>query len=102
MKIEISFSRRAEKGKNGLTEDEKAVLDLLIEDLRATGGKPYGRGWNSLSPVPQYSKDAFHCHLTHNKVVVWKNIECGQGKNKNIECRICEVCPRGKIDYYKK
>ena len=45
----IKYSKKALKGRNALNLDEQAIMDALEQDLRETAGKPFGRGWQSLS-----------------------------------------------------
>lgn len=98
MSVIIEYTKKAHKGKCTLTESEQAILDVLEEDLRATAGKPYGRGWQSLGPVRQYSDTALHCHLTRKKVVIWEIEEEGD-RIKIVLCRFEYVGSRDKAPY---
>ncbi len=81
--VVIKYSSKALKGKKSLSHNEEAILDVLEQDLRETSGKPYGRGWQSLSSL---SKDSqMHCHLNYRKVAVWTVKE----DSENIEITIC-------------
>jgi hypothetical protein len=100
MAVIIQYTRQAEKGKNALTQNERDILAALEQDMRETGGKPLGRGWDSLGPLRQYAKNAYHCHLTPNKVAVWL-ITKGKTEDtiKAVFCRFEYVGPRGKAPY---
>lgn len=99
MTVVIQYTRKALKGREGLTQNERSILDALEQDLRETAGKPLGRGWSSLGPVRQYGEDAYHCHLTRNKVAVWLIQEDGKGQTRVVLCRFEYVGSRGKAPY---
>ena len=44
MPVVIEYSKKAMKGREKLTQNEQAIMDVLEQDLRETAGKPYGRG----------------------------------------------------------
>lgn len=98
MPVIIEYTKKAFKGKLALTANEQAILDVLEEDLRATAGKPYGRGWQSLGPIRQYGDKALHCHLTRKKVAIWQIDEEGGGI-KIVLCRFEYVGSRDKAPY---
>ena len=100
MAVIIQYTKQAQKGKDALTQNERDILDALEEDMRETGGKPLGRGWASLGPLRQYAKNAYHCHLTRNKVAVWL-ITAGETEDeiKAVFCRFEYVGQRGKAPY---
>jgi hypothetical protein len=95
---EIQYTRKAQRAKDDLSENEKAIVALLEQDLRETNGKPHGRGWESLGPVRQLGDDMMHCHLTKKKVAVWKIIK-PEKKNNSIVCRIEYVGTRDRAPY---
>lgn len=95
MPVEIQYTKKALTGRDNLTAREKAILDALEQDMRETGGKPLGRGWQSLGPLRQCGNDAWHCHLTRNKVAVWRILEDG----RIIFCRFEYVGHRGNAPY---
>jgi hypothetical protein len=95
----IQYTRNALKGKEYLSQDEKNILEALEQDLRETAGKPLGRGWRSLGPVRQYAPNAYHCHLTRNKVALWLIFEDGKGEAKVVLCRFEYVGQRGRAPY---
>lgn len=77
----------------------RTILDTLEEDLRATKGKPLGRGWQHLGPVRQYAANAYHCHLTRDIVALWT---INQDSNENIIITVCTfeyIGSRGKAPY---
>ncbi len=78
-RVRVTETKDARTGREGLSKNDASRLDLLIEDLRQTKGKPYDRGWEHLGPVRQdfkrYGKTALHCHLTRKKVVKWRILE---------------------------
>ena len=100
MAVIIQYTRQAQKCKNALTQNEQDILAVLEQDLRETGGRPLGRGWSSLGPLRQYAKNAYHCHLTRNKVAVWL-ITNGETEEeiKAVFCRFEYVGQRGKAPY---
>jgi hypothetical protein len=98
-KIEIQLTAKALKGKGNLNSNELTVFDLLEHDLRKTAGKPHGRGWKSLSPLPQLGKDAMHCHLSYRKVVQWRIMEEHKGKETYITIRLEYIGTREKAPY---
>jgi len=57
----IQYTKKAFKGKEELSQDERDILEALEQDLRDTAGKPLGRGWRGLGPVRQYAPNAYHC-----------------------------------------
>lgn len=92
----IAYNKKALKGRNALTQNEQAILDVLEQDLRETAGKPFGRGWQSLGAL---SKDnSMHCHLTYRKVAVWTVEEQGE-QIKITLCRFEYVGTRKKAPY---
>lgn len=99
MATEIQYTKKAFKGREALTENEKAILDALEQDLRETSGKPLGRGWQSLGPVKQYGSDAYHCHLTRSKVALWRILNDGKGNTRIVICLFEYVGTRGKAPY---
>lgn len=93
MGTEVLFSRKAKKAYNRLSDDAKALVDLLVQDLEETEGNPNGRGWNNCGDVKQRGKNAKHCHLSRKKpelVACW-NVE----KRKEGKVFLCIV----KVDY---
>ena len=91
MATEVHFSSKAHKAKEKLSEDYQAVVDLLVQDLRETQGKPHGRGWDNCGPVKQLGDDMMHCHLSKRKpriVVIWK---VSHSKTENISSCICTI-----------
>lgn len=99
MPTEIQYTKKALKGRDTLTANERAILDALEQDLRETAGKPLGRGWQSMGPVRQYGDDAYHCHLTRNKVALWRILDDGKGSLRIVICRFEYVETRGKAPY---
>ena len=95
----IQYNKKAAKGRDKLTDDERSILEALEQDLRETAGKPLGRGWASLGPVRQYASNAWHCHLTRNTVAVWLILEEKDGSTKIVLCRFEYVGSRGKAPY---
>ena len=100
MAVNIQYTKQAQKGKTALTQNERDILSALEQDMRETGGKPFGRGWSGLGPLKQYAGNACHCHLTRNKVAVWL-IEKGAADDdtKAVFCRFEYVGQRGKAPY---
>ena len=46
MPTEIQYTKKALKGRDTLTANERAILDALEQDLRETPGKPLGgKAW---------------------------------------------------------
>ena len=99
MAAQILYTKKALKGKNSLSGNEKAILEMLEQDLRETAGKPLGRGWQSLGPVKQYAANAWHCHLTRNKVAIWLIEIDSAGQARVVLCRFEYVGMRGKAPY---
>jgi len=99
MSVRIQYTKKALKGRNSLSGNEKAILEALEQDLRETAGKPLGRGWQSLGPVKQYAANAWHCHFTRNKVAVWLIETDGKGQARVVLCRFEYVGTRGKAPY---
>lgn len=95
MTVEIQYTKSAFKSRNTLTRREKDILEALEQDMRETGGKPYGRGWQSLGPLRQCGNDMWHCHLTRNKVAIWSITEDGT----IIFCRFEYIGHRGNAPY---
>lgn len=95
MPVEILYAKKAFQGREKLSARERAILEALEEDLRATGGKPFGRGWQSLGPLRQCGDDIWHCHLTRNKVAVWRILPNGDV----ALCRFEYVGERGNAPY---
>jgi hypothetical protein len=100
MDVIIQYTKQAQKGKNALTQNERDILSALEQDMRETRGKPLGRGWASLGPLKQFASNAYHCHLTRNKVAIWliKKGAAG-GDIKAVFCRFEYVGQRGKAPY---
>jgi hypothetical protein len=100
MAVIIQYTKQAQKGKKALTQNERDILSALEQDMRETSGKPLGRGWASLGPLKQFAPNAYHCHLTRNKVAIWL-IEKGEsdGDIKAVFCRFEYVGQRGKAPY---
>lgn len=98
MVVKIQYTKKGMKGRDSLNGREKAILDALEQDLRETSGKPFGRGWSSLGPLRQYGSDAFHCHMTRNKVAIWRVIE-DAGTIRIILCRFEYIGDRGNAPY---
>jgi hypothetical protein len=98
--VTILYTKQAQKGKGALTQNERDILAALEQDMRETGGKPLGRGWASLGPLKQYAPNAYHCHLTRNKVAVWL-IEKGEmdGDINAVLCCFEYLGQRGKAPY---
>jgi hypothetical protein len=96
----ILYTKQAQKGKSALTQNERDILSALEQDMRETGGKPLGRGWASLGPLKQYAPNAYHCHLTRNKVAVWL-IEKGEmdGDINTVLCCFEYLGQRGHAPY---
>ena len=94
--VVIEYSKKAMKGREKLTQNEQAILDVLEQDLRETAGKPYGRGWQSLGEL--HGQNAFHCHITYRKVAVWEIEEHGNSV-KIVLCRFEYVGTREKAPY---
>lgn len=92
----ISYNKKALKGRNTLTKNEQAIMDVLEQDLRETAGKPFGRGWQSLGSLSK--QNLMHCHITYRKVAVW-TIEEEQDKIKITLCRFEYVGTREKAPY---
>lgn len=92
----ITYNRKALKGKNALTLNEQAIMDVLEQDLRETAGKPFGRGWQSLGSLDK--QNLMHCHITYRKVAVW-TIEEEQNEIKITLCRFEYVGTREKAPY---
>jgi hypothetical protein len=99
MSVIIQYTKKALKGKEGLSQDERDILETLEQDLRETAGKPLGRGWPNLGPVRQYAKNAYHCHLTRSKAALWLIVEDGQGAARIVLCRFEYVGQRGRAPY---
>lgn len=100
MAVIIQYTKQAQKGKDALSQNERDILSVLEEDIRETGGKPLGRGWASLGPLRQYAKNAYHCHLTRNKVAVWLIIKDRADEEATaVFCRFEYVGQRGKAPY---
>jgi len=95
----IQYNKKAAKGREKLTEDERSILEVLEQDLRETAGKPLERGWASLGTVRQYASNAWHCHLPRNKVAVWLILEEQDGSTRIVLCRFEFVGSRGKAPY---
>ena len=95
----IQYTKNALQGKKSLSQDERDILEALEQDLRETAGKPLGRGWQSLGPLRQYAPNAYHCHLTRNKVALWMIYEDGKGETKVVLCRFEYVGQRGRAPY---
>ena len=94
--ITIEYTKKAMKGRDKLTKNEQAIMDVLEQDLRETAGKPYGRGWQSLGLLK--STNQMHCHITYRKVAVWEVEEHGNSI-KIIFCRFEYVGTREKAPY---
>lgn len=92
----ITYTKKALKGKQTLTFKEKAIVDVLEQDLRETAGKPFGRGWQSLGSLDK--QNLMHCHLTYRKVAVW-TIEETLDEIKITLCRFEYVGTREKAPY---
>jgi len=99
MPILIQYTKKALKGRNSLSSKEKAILEVLEQDLRETAGKPLGRGWQNLGPVRQYAANAWHCHFTRNKVAIWLIETDGNGQARVVLCRFEYVGTRGQAPY---
>jgi len=99
MPVKIQYTRKALKGRNALSGNEKAILEALEQDLRETAGKPLGRGWQNLGQVRQYAPNAWHCHFTRNKVAVWLIEADRDGQTRVVLCRFEYVGTRGKAPY---
>jgi len=95
----IQYTKKAFKGKEDLSQDERDILIALEQDLRETAGRPLGRGWRSLGPVRQYAPNAYHCHLTRSKVALWLIFEDGKGETRVVLCRFEYVGRRGRAPY---
>jgi len=91
--MKIKMTSAAQKGSAKLKKKEAEILELLLEDLRNTYGKPFNRGWKSLVGVPQMGKEYYHCHLTFRVVVVW------QVDNQNNLCKIVYIGTREGAPY---
>lgn len=92
----IKYSKKALKGRNSLNLNEQAIMDALEQDLRETAGKPFGRGWQSLSSLDK--QNSMHCHLTYRKVAVW-TVEESKDEIKITLCRFEYVGTREKAPY---
>ena len=99
MPIIIQYTKKALKGKNSLSANEKAILEALEQDLRETAGKPLGRGWQNLGPVRQYAANAWHCHFTRKQVAVWLIETDEKGQVRVVLCRFEYVGTREKAPY---
>lgn len=102
METEVRFSAKAQKAKEKLSEDEQAIIDLLVEDLRETQGKPHGRGWDNCGPVKQLGNNAMHCHLSKRKprkVAVWDVSHSNNGKISKCICTIEYIGTKEKAPY---
>lgn len=103
MPVIIQYTNKAEKGRGALSKNERAILEALEQDMRETGGKPLGRGWSSLGPLRQYAGNAYHCHLTRNKVAVWlidqETTKQGRERVKVTFCLFEYVGSRDKAPY---
>lgn len=95
----IQYTTGAWKQKNKLSKNDQEIVCLLEQDLRETHGKPFGRGWPHLGPLKQYSKDAMHCHLTRDKVAVWRILVQRDGMLKKTVCQFEYLGTRGKAPY---
>lgn len=92
----IKYSKKALKGRKSLTLNEQAIMDVLEQDLRETAGKPFGRGWQSLSSLDK--QNFMHCHITYRKIAVWTVDEI----NNSIQITLCRfeyVGTREKAPY---
>ncbi len=94
--VVIKYTKQAWKGREKLTEDEKASLDFLEQDLLQTAGKPYNRGWQSFGKLD--NNNTFHCHITYRKVAVWK-IEENGGILDIVFCHFEYIGTREKAPY---
>ncbi len=94
--VTISYSKKAMKGRDKLTQTEQAIMDALEQDLRETAGKPYNRGWQSLGMLKGTS--FMHCHITYRKVAVWEIEEHGDAITI-VLCRFDYVGTREKAPY---
>ena len=99
MSVLVQYTKKAWKRRQKLSASVRAILDVLEEDLRATNGKPLGRGWQHLGPVRQYAENAYHCHLNRDFVALWVIDESADGQMKITVCTFEYVGSRGKAPY---
>ncbi len=99
MSVIVQYTKKALKGRNALNEDVLAILEALEEDVRATHGKPFGRGWKNLGPVRQYAANAYHCHLTRTIVALWTIDQSSDGSLKITFCTFEYIGARGSAPY---
>ena len=99
MSVIVQYTKKAWKSRQKLNASVRAILEALEEDMRATKGKPLGRGWHNLGPVRQYADNAYHCHLTRDIVALWVIVESEDGNIKITVCTVEFVGTRGKAPY---
>lgn len=98
--VEIQYSSKAQKAKDGLSSRVMEILEALIQHLRETDGKPYDRGWKSLGPLEKRGQDVMHCHLTHRVVAIWSIFkEIRKGLGKICVCKFLYIGSREKAPY---
>ena len=95
--VVIEYTKKALKGCHALTQNERAIMEVLEQDLRETAGKPFGRGWQSLGELKGQGQ-TMHCHITRRKVAVWKIEKIGDNI-KVVLCRFEYVGTREKAPY---
>ena len=71
-----------------LPDELEQHFKSLVEHLKATKGKPLGKGWKNCGPYKQKGPNYYHCHLNRNHVALWF-IE------KEGDKTICEVVYAG-------
>ncbi|WP_156955855.1 hypothetical protein [Solidesulfovibrio alcoholivorans] len=68
--VVIKYKPKAQRQKDALSKKLRPILDALEQHLLETAGKPYGRGWDSLGPLPELD-GKMHCHLNFKNVAIW-------------------------------